>query len=44
MAGMTLLAWERKIQSVYITYMWVAAFVVIGSITGVSVIGTLIKP
>lgn len=44
MAGMTLLAMERKIQSVYITYMWVAAFVVIGSITGVSVIGTLIKP
>ena len=44
MVGATLVARERNIQGVYITYMWIAAFIVIGSITGVSVIGTLIKP
>lgn len=44
MAGTTLIACERNLQGTYITYMWIAAFIVIGSITGVSVIGTLIKP
>lgn len=44
MVGATFVAWERKIQGTYIGYMWIAAFIVIGSITGVSVIGTLIKP
>ena len=44
MVGATLVVWGRSIQGTYITYMWLAALVVIGSITGVSVIGTLIKP
>ncbi|MCJ7457236.1 hypothetical protein MUP07_10940 [Candidatus Bathyarchaeota archaeon] len=44
MSGITLYSWDRKLQGTYITYMWVAAFIILASITGFSVLGTLVKP
>jgi hypothetical protein len=43
-SGITLCSWDRKLQGTYITYMWIAAFIILASITGISAIGTLIKP
>ena len=47
MIGITFVASERKVEKNFIGYMWVAAFIIIGSLTGVSLytlLGGIVKP
>lgn len=47
MVGVTYVSLERKVQWSFIAYMWAAAFIIIGSLTGVSLytlLGTFVKP
>jgi len=47
MIGVTYLSLDRKVQGTFIGYMWAAAFIIIGSLTGVSLytlLGGFVKP
>jgi hypothetical protein len=43
-SGITLYSWDRKLQGTYMTYMWIATFIILASITGFSALGTYVKP
>jgi hypothetical protein len=44
MVGATLITWHTGVQRRYISFMWIAGFIIIGTLNGVSVIGTVIRP
>jgi hypothetical protein len=44
MVGTTLITRRANIERRYIFYMWIAAFLIIGTLNGVSVIGTVVRP
>jgi hypothetical protein len=44
MVGTTLITWQTSIQRRYMIYMWIAAFVILGTLNGAWVIGTIVRP
>lgn len=47
MVGVTYLSLDRKVEKTFVGYMWAAAFIIIGSLTGVSLytlLGGIVKP